>query len=161
MKLPFKATSARPSVQYRAACRLRRDVCQKPCNGTRCASPRRTTTDCTGNACAHNPPLSSRQRTLPRKSISGLLPIALYPDALLSQILMASTYPANVIQAAQWSKDNPKMEGRRRDSGRGEPAMGSQREIAGGVPSVNVAEWAETRRGYKISAMRFSRNRKT
>ena len=38
-------------------------------------------------------------------------PVALYPDALLSQILMASTYPANVIQAAQWSKDNPKMEG--------------------------------------------------
>ncbi|GEM_PF-2268746 len=27
-------------------------------------------------------------------------PIALYPDALLSQILMASTYPASVIQAA-------------------------------------------------------------
>ena len=38
-------------------------------------------------------------------------PIALYPDALLSQILMASTYPANVIQAAQWSKDNPNMQG--------------------------------------------------
>ncbi|HDC4632663.1 TPA: DUF3300 domain-containing protein [Enterobacter hormaechei] len=38
-------------------------------------------------------------------------PIALYPDALLSQILMASTYPASVIQAAQWSKDNPKMQG--------------------------------------------------
>lgn len=38
-------------------------------------------------------------------------PVALYPDALLSQILMASTYPANVIRAAQWSKDNPKMEG--------------------------------------------------
>ncbi|MEG1419486.1 MAG: DUF3300 domain-containing protein [Citrobacter sp.] len=40
-----------------------------------------------------------------------IAPIALYPDALLSQILMASTYPANVIQAAQWSKDNPKMQG--------------------------------------------------
>lgn len=38
-------------------------------------------------------------------------PIALYPDALLSQILMAATYPSNVIQAAQWSKDNPKMQG--------------------------------------------------
>lgn len=38
-------------------------------------------------------------------------PIALYPDALLSQILMASTYPANIIQAAQWSKDNPKLQG--------------------------------------------------
>ena len=38
-------------------------------------------------------------------------PVALYPYALLSQILMASTYPSNVIQAAQWSKDNPKMQG--------------------------------------------------
>lgn len=38
-------------------------------------------------------------------------PVALYPDALLSQILMAATYPANVIRAAQWSKDNPKMQG--------------------------------------------------
>jgi len=38
-------------------------------------------------------------------------PIALYPDALLSQILMASTYPSNVIQAAQWSQDNPKLQG--------------------------------------------------
>lgn len=38
-------------------------------------------------------------------------PVALYPDALLSQILMASTYPSNVIQAAQWSKDNPNMQG--------------------------------------------------
>lgn len=38
-------------------------------------------------------------------------PIALYPDALLSQVLMAATYPANVIQAAQWSRDNPKMQG--------------------------------------------------
>ncbi|CAE6801923.1 DUF3300 domain-containing protein [Paraburkholderia haematera] len=29
-------------------------------------------------------------------------PIALYPDALLSQVLMASTYPAEVDQAAAW-----------------------------------------------------------
>ena len=28
-------------------------------------------------------------------------PIALYPDPLLSQVLMASTYPANVVQAVQ------------------------------------------------------------
>lgn len=41
----------------------------------------------------------------------GVAPIALYPDALLSQVLMAATYPANVIQAAQWSRDNPKMQG--------------------------------------------------
>lgn len=30
-------------------------------------------------------------------------PVALYPDSLLSQVLMASTYPANVAQAVQWS----------------------------------------------------------
>lgn len=38
-------------------------------------------------------------------------PVALYPDALLSQVLMASTYPANVVQAAQWSRDNPSLQG--------------------------------------------------
>ena len=40
-----------------------------------------------------------------------LAPIALYPDALLAQILMASTYPADVAEAAKWTKANPKMEG--------------------------------------------------
>ncbi|MCX7198129.1 MAG: DUF3300 domain-containing protein [Proteobacteria bacterium] len=40
-----------------------------------------------------------------------LAPIALYPDALLSQILMASTYPADVKDAAAWSKANPKVSG--------------------------------------------------
>jgi hypothetical protein len=38
-------------------------------------------------------------------------PIALYPDNLLSQVLMASTYPSNVLQAVQWSQDNPTMQG--------------------------------------------------
>lgn len=38
-------------------------------------------------------------------------PVALYPDALLSQILMAATYPANVLQAVQWSRDNPRLQG--------------------------------------------------
>ena len=38
-------------------------------------------------------------------------PIALYPDSLLSQILMASTYPADVAEASKWSKANPGQEG--------------------------------------------------
>ncbi|MGU3414288.1 DUF3300 domain-containing protein [Enterobacteriaceae bacterium C34A] len=38
-------------------------------------------------------------------------PVALYPDNLLSQVLMASTYPSNVLQAVQWSQDNPTMQG--------------------------------------------------
>ncbi len=40
-----------------------------------------------------------------------LAPIALYPDSLLSQILMASTYPLEVIEAARWSRDNPGLTG--------------------------------------------------
>jgi hypothetical protein len=36
-------------------------------------------------------------------------PIALYPDALLAQVLMASTYPLDVVQAARWQKQNPDL----------------------------------------------------
>jgi hypothetical protein len=42
-----------------------------------------------------------------------LAPIALYPDALLSQILMASTYPREVTEAASWSRRNPGLNGDR------------------------------------------------
>ncbi len=40
-----------------------------------------------------------------------LAPIALYPDVLLSQVLMAATYPLEVVEAARWSRDNPDLEG--------------------------------------------------
>jgi len=39
-------------------------------------------------------------------------PIALYPDALLSQILMASTYPLEVVAAARWVQANPSVSGK-------------------------------------------------
>jgi hypothetical protein len=39
-------------------------------------------------------------------------PIALYPDALVAQILMASTYPLEVVAAARWSKANPDVKGK-------------------------------------------------
>jgi hypothetical protein len=35
-------------------------------------------------------------------------PIALYPDALVSQILIASTYPIQVVEAYQWLQQNQK-----------------------------------------------------
>jgi hypothetical protein len=38
-------------------------------------------------------------------------PIALYPDALLAQVLMASTFPQDVDAAAAWSKANPNAKG--------------------------------------------------
>ena len=40
-----------------------------------------------------------------------LAPIALYPDPLLSQILMAATYPIEVVEAARWSRANPGVRG--------------------------------------------------
>jgi hypothetical protein len=38
-------------------------------------------------------------------------PIALYPDTLLSLVLMASTYPLEVIQADRWVKEHKKLKG--------------------------------------------------
>ncbi len=40
-----------------------------------------------------------------------LAPVALYPDGLLSQVLIASTYPLEVVEAARWSRANPGFEG--------------------------------------------------
>jgi hypothetical protein len=42
-----------------------------------------------------------------------LAPIALYPDDLLVQILMAATYPLDVVEAARWVQDprNAKLKG--------------------------------------------------
>lgn len=40
-----------------------------------------------------------------------LAPIALHPDALLSQMLMASTYPLDVGEAVEWSAKHPEQDG--------------------------------------------------
>ena len=40
-----------------------------------------------------------------------LAPIALYDDALLSQILMAAGYPLEIVEAARWSQANPNLKG--------------------------------------------------
>ena len=38
-------------------------------------------------------------------------PIALYPDPLLSEVLMASAYPLEVVQAARWLQANKDLKG--------------------------------------------------
>jgi hypothetical protein len=40
-----------------------------------------------------------------------LAPIALYPDALLSHVLMAATYPEEVAEAANWLRARPGLSG--------------------------------------------------
>ena len=43
-------------------------------------------------------------------------PIALYPDPLVAQILMASTYPLEVVEAARFVKQNPGLTGDQLDA---------------------------------------------
>ena len=38
-------------------------------------------------------------------------PIALYPDTLLAQVLMAATYPLEVVQADRFAKANKGLKG--------------------------------------------------
>lgn len=38
-------------------------------------------------------------------------PVALYPDALLAQLLIAATYPDEVVEAARWSQMHPELAG--------------------------------------------------
>ncbi|MBI5640832.1 MAG: DUF3300 domain-containing protein [Nitrospirae bacterium] len=40
-----------------------------------------------------------------------LAPIALYPDSLIAQMLMASTYPLEIVEAERWLRQNKKLKG--------------------------------------------------
>ena len=51
-----------------------------------------------------------QQQALTQQQIQQLVaPIALYPDALLAQVLTASTYPLEVTLASRWSEKNPNL----------------------------------------------------
>jgi hypothetical protein len=55
---------------------------------------------------------ASSNQTLSEKQLEQLAaPIALYPDPLLMQVLMASTYPLEVVEAARWSQANSGVAG--------------------------------------------------
>ena len=54
----------------------------------------------------------SRAVTLAPDQLADLVaPLALYPDGLLSQVLVASTYPLEVVQAQQWVRRNGRLKG--------------------------------------------------
>ncbi len=40
-----------------------------------------------------------------------LAPVALYPDTVLTHVLIAATYPVQVVRAARWSAENAGLEG--------------------------------------------------
>ena len=43
---------------------------------------------------------------------SLVAPVALYPDPLLSQLLVASTYPLEIVEASRWLKQNGNLQGK-------------------------------------------------
>ena len=50
---------------------------------------------------------------IPADQLDSLVaPIALYPDPLLSQVLVASTYPLEIIQLQQWLEKNKNLKGK-------------------------------------------------
>jgi hypothetical protein len=62
---------------------------------------------------AQNAPASGTQeQPLSGDELDGLVaPIALYPDALVAQILGASTFPYEIVDATLWLKDNSQLKG--------------------------------------------------
>jgi hypothetical protein len=57
-------------------------------------------------------PEEAPSKAFSREQLDQLLaPIALYPDSLLTQILMASTYPLEVVKANNWVKQNKDLKG--------------------------------------------------
>ena len=53
------------------------------------------------------------QQTLTPDQLDSLVaPIALYPDPILSQVLVASTYPLEIVEAARWLSQNSSLQGK-------------------------------------------------
>jgi hypothetical protein len=58
------------------------------------------------------PPVAAQAAPLPPQQLDDLVaPVALYPDALLSQVLVASTYPLEIVEASQFLQQNQGLQG--------------------------------------------------
>ncbi len=57
------------------------------------------------------PPQAPAQLLSPDQLDTLVAPIALYPDAVLSQVLVAATYPLEVVEAGQWLQQNRNLRG--------------------------------------------------
>jgi hypothetical protein len=79
-----------------------------------------------------------------------LAPVALYPDALLTQILFAATYPIDVVKAARFVEDNPDITDADRATAAEDAAWDpSVQALVAGFPTVVIRmndnlDWTET-----------------
>ncbi len=61
---------------------------------------------------AAQPAQAAVQKVFGQEALEQMVaPIALYPDPLLTQVLMAATYPGNVADAVAWAKAHPDATG--------------------------------------------------
>src|SRR5215475_11801652 len=56
-------------------------------------------------------PVPEQPALKPAELDALVAPIALYPDTLLSNVLMASTYPLEVVRADRWMNQNKDLKG--------------------------------------------------
>lgn len=80
-----------------------------------------------------SPPVPSPAVARARASAADLdqlvAPIALYPDSLVAQILAASTFPTEVVEAHRWMQQHPDVKG---------PALATAVDSQGWDPSVKA-----------------------
>jgi hypothetical protein len=57
------------------------------------------------------PPQQQDVQQSPGQLQQLVAPIALYPDSLVSQVLAASTYPEQVVEADRWVQAHPALQG--------------------------------------------------
>jgi len=88
-------------------------------------------------------------QTFSQQDLDQLLaPIALYPDPLLAQILMASSYPLEVVLADRWVKANPKVTGKKLEDAMAKQSWDPAVKALAAVPQVlklmsEKVEWTQ------------------
>ena len=65
-------------------------------------------------------------------------PIALYPDSLVAQILAASTFPEQVVEADRWLQEHQGLQGRGFGASCGPTTLGPERQ---GAHRISIRPW--------------------
>jgi hypothetical protein len=60
---------------------------------------------------SNDQPSASPGKQSPQELQQLVAPIALYPDALVAQILAASTYPTQIVEADRWMQNHSNLKG--------------------------------------------------
>src|SRR2546428_5903997 len=70
------------------------------------------TSGCDNQAVQATAPPAIQPVQVPAEQLQRLVaPIALYPDELVAEILAASTYPTEIVEADRWLQQHPDLKG--------------------------------------------------